>query len=90
MLSFEFCNNLTCCTKNMDISLIILCWHVRAGHLQYLRNLEVDLTDAEDNDELGLSTVLVLEADRNHLATLARQESDTGSESVLSSDFQNT
>jgi hypothetical protein len=41
-------------------------WHVRAAHLQYLRNLEVDLADAEDNECTdGLSATLELEADKN-------------------------
>jgi hypothetical protein len=39
---------------------------VEAAHLQYLRNLEVDLADAEDNnctDELNAT--LALESDKN-------------------------
>ena len=41
-------------------------WHVRTAHLQYLRNLEVDLADAEDNGCFNeLSTRLELEADKN-------------------------
>ena len=62
----EFCKNLAGCTNNKDIFLTILCWHVRAAHLQYLRNLEVDLADAEGNDGPDeLSTTLQLEADKN-------------------------
>ena len=40
------------CTNNKDVFLTILRWHVRAGHLQYLRTLQADMEDAEgDGDE---------------------------------------
>ena len=52
------------CTNNKDIFLTILRWHVRAAHLQYLRNLEVDLADAEEDDD-AISVISSLEADKN-------------------------
>ena len=55
------------CTNNKDIFLTILRWHVRAAHLQYLRNLEADLADAETEDD-GADTLSVrvgIEADKN-------------------------
>ena len=55
------------CTNNKDIFLTILRWHVRAAHLQYLRNLEADLADAEADDD-GADTLSVragIEADKN-------------------------
>jgi hypothetical protein len=61
----EFCKNLAGCTNNKDIFLTILRWHVRAAHLQYLRNLEVDLADADNGCTDELSTTLGLEADKN-------------------------
>ena len=42
----EFCKKYAACTNNKEVFLTILRWHVREGHLQYLRNLEVDLLDA--------------------------------------------
>ena len=61
----EFCKNLAECTNNKDIFLTLLRWHVRAAHLQYLRNLEVDMADAGDDDDPGLSLITELEADKN-------------------------
>ena len=61
----EFCKNLEECTNNKDIFLTLLRWHVRAAHLQYLRNLEVDMADAGDDDDPGLSLITELEADKN-------------------------
>ena len=37
---------------------------MRAAHLQYLRNLEVDLADAEEDDD-AISVISSLEADKN-------------------------
>ena len=57
------------CTNNKDIFLTILRWHVRAAHLQYLRNLEVDLADADaEADDDGCASVSIhadMEADKN-------------------------
>ena len=57
------------CTNNKDIFLTILRWHVRAAHLQYLRNLEVDLADADaEADDDGSASVSIhadMEADKN-------------------------
>jgi hypothetical protein len=62
----EFCKNLAGCTNNKDVFLTILRWHVRAAHLQYLRNLDIDLTDAEDDDYTDrLGAILEIEADKN-------------------------
>ena len=61
----EFCKNLSERTNNKDIFLTLLRWHVRAAHLQYLRNLEVDMADAGDDDDPGLSLITQLEADKN-------------------------
>ena len=61
----EFCKNLAECTNNKDIFLTLLRWHVRAAHLQYLLNLEVDMADAGDDDDPGLSLITELEADKN-------------------------
>ena len=43
----DFCKRLAHCTNNKDVFLCIMRWHVRAGHLQYLRSLDVDAADAE-------------------------------------------
>ena len=43
----DFCKRLAQCTNNKDVFLCIMRWHVRAGHLQYLRSLDVDAADAE-------------------------------------------
>ena len=43
----DFIKNLASCTNNKDVFLTILRCHVRAGHIQYLRNLQTDLEDAE-------------------------------------------
>ena len=40
-------------------------WHVRSAHLQYLRNLEIDLADADGGDDLSLEFVTDMEADKN-------------------------
>lgn len=40
-------------------------WHVRSAHLQYLRNLEIDLADADGGDDLSLEFVTDIEADKN-------------------------
>ena len=40
-------------------------WHVRSAHLQYLRNLEIDLADADGGDDLSLEFVTEMEADKN-------------------------
>ena len=40
-------------------------WHVRSAHLQYLRNLEIDLADADGGDDLSLEFVTNMEADKN-------------------------
>ena len=61
----DFCKDVAFCTNNKDIFLTILRWHVRAAHLQYLHNLEVDMADAEGDDEGGLGKVTELEADNN-------------------------
>jgi hypothetical protein len=42
-----FLKKLAGCTNNKDVFLTILKWHVREGHIQYLRNLQTDLEDAE-------------------------------------------
>ena len=61
----EFCKNLAECTNNKDIFLTLLRWHVRAAHLQYLRNLEVDMADADHDEDPELSVITHLEADKN-------------------------
>ena len=48
----EFCKTIAGCTNNKDIFLTILRWHVRAAHLQFLRALESDLADEDENDRL--------------------------------------
>ena len=37
---------LACCVNNKEVYLTVLKAHARAGHLSYLRSLEVDLADA--------------------------------------------
>ena len=61
----EFCKNLAECTNNKDIFLTLLRWHVRAAHLQYLRNLEVVMADADHDEDPELSVITHLEADKN-------------------------
>jgi len=50
-----FLKKLAGCTNNKDsdVFLTILKWHVREGHIQYLRNLQADLEDADgaENDD---------------------------------------
>jgi hypothetical protein len=46
----EFCKKYAACTNNKEVFLTILRCHVREGHLQYLRNLEADLMDADQAD----------------------------------------
>ena len=48
-----FLKKLAGCTNNKDVFLTILKWHVRDGHIQYLRNLQADLEDADgaENDD---------------------------------------
>ena len=47
----EFLKKLAGCTNKKDVFLTILRWHVRDGHIQYLRNLQVDLQDADGDEE---------------------------------------
>ena len=60
----DFIKNLADCTNNKDVFLTILRWHVRAGHIQYLRNLQTDLEDAdgEGDDDLDINPLI---ADRD-------------------------
>ena len=54
----DFIKNLADCTNNKDVFLTILRWHVRAGHIQYLRNLQADLEDADvegDDDDTDIT-----------------------------------
>ena len=57
------------CTNNKDIFLTILRWHVRAAHLQYLRNLEADLAASNAEDDIDsadtLSVRAGIKADKN-------------------------
>ena len=53
------------CTNNKDVFLTILRWHVRAGYLQYLRNLQADLEDANGDDEDDGADFKALVADRD-------------------------
>ena len=54
----DFCKRLAHCTNNQDVFLCILRWHVRAGHLQYLRSLDTDAVDAQaDADRADLAEV---------------------------------
>ena len=47
----DFCKRLAQCTNNKDVFACILRWHVRSGHLQYLRTLDVDAMEAEADGE---------------------------------------
>ena len=44
------CKKLANCTNNKDVYLTVLRAHAREGHLQYLRSLEADLADAEQDE----------------------------------------
>jgi hypothetical protein len=44
------CKKLENCTNNKDVYLTVLRAHAREGHLQYLRSLEADLADAEQDE----------------------------------------
>ena len=46
-----FLKKLAGCTNNKDVFLTILKWHVREGHVQYLRTLQADLEDAEEEGD---------------------------------------
>ena len=74
LLHIEFCKNLAECTNNKDIFLTLLRWHVRAAHLQYLRNLEVDMADAGDDDDPGLSLM------KRAVQTLKQRQEERGKE----------
>ena len=56
----EFLKKLAGCTNNKEGFLTILRWHVRDGHIQYLRNLQVDLEDAagEEDDDTDLRLLI--------------------------------
>ena len=60
----DFIKNLASCTNNRDVFLTILRCHVRAGHIQYLRNLQTDLEDAEGegDDDIDINSLM---ADRD-------------------------
>jgi len=60
----DFIKNLAHCTNNKDVFLTILRCHVRAGHIQYLRNLQADLEDAdgEGDDDIDINPLI---ADRD-------------------------
>jgi hypothetical protein len=47
------CKKLANCTNNKEVYLTELRAHSREGHLQYLRSLEADLADAEQDDSEG-------------------------------------
>ena len=47
----KFLKKLAGCTNNKEVFLKILRWHVRDGHIQYLHNLQVDLQDADRDEE---------------------------------------
>ena len=47
----EFLKKLAGCTNNKDVFLTILRWHVQDGHIQDLCNLQVDLQDADGDEE---------------------------------------
>ena len=49
----EFCKQLAKCINNKDTFLCIMRWHVRAGHLQYLKSLDADADAAADLDNTG-------------------------------------
>jgi hypothetical protein len=58
-----FLKKLAGCTNNKDVFLTILKWHVRDGHIlvQYLRNLQADLEDADgeaNDDDTDLRDVI--------------------------------
>ena len=44
------CKKLANCTNNKEVYLTVLRAHSREGHLQYLRSLEADLADAEQDE----------------------------------------
>ena len=60
----DFIKKLADCTNNRDVFLTILRCHVRAGHIQYLRNLQTDLEDAEGegDDDIDINSLM---ADRD-------------------------
>lgn len=45
----DFCKSLSRCINNKDVFLCVMRWHVRAGHLQYLKALDTDAA-ADDGD----------------------------------------
>ena len=60
----DFIKNLAYCTNNRNVFLTILRCHVRAGHIQYLRNLQTDLEDSEGqgDDDIDINSLM---ADRD-------------------------
>ena len=56
----DFIKNLAHCTNNKDVFLTILRCHVRAGHIQYLRNLQADLEDADGEayDDIDINPLI--------------------------------
>ena len=62
-----FLKKLAGCTNNKDVFMTILKWHVREGHLQYLRNLQDDLEDADEegDDDTDLRNLMAEKDDGN-------------------------
>jgi hypothetical protein len=57
----DFLKDLGECTNNKDVFLTILRWHVRSGHIQYLRTLQTDLEDADrddDDDDIDITPII--------------------------------
>lgn len=49
----DFLKKLAKCTNNKEVFLCIIRWHVRAGHLQYLRSLDAAAAEVEAETEEG-------------------------------------
>ena len=47
----DFCKKVAKCTNNKDVFLMLLKFHVREGHLQYLECLYSDLADGDVSDK---------------------------------------
>jgi hypothetical protein len=60
------CKKLANCTNNKEAYLEVLLAHSREGHLQYLRSLEADLADAEqDKGEVAADSVAASAVDKD-------------------------
>lgn len=55
----DFLKRLGKCTNNKEVFSCILRWHIRAGHLQYLRSLDAAAAEADAEGEEGVNSFTI-------------------------------